>query len=300
LGDSDNENIKKGDVQKSLEIGIILTTIFFVVEVIGGYISGSLSLLGDAGHMFRDIFSLFASLGAVKISQRVPTKTKTFGYHRVEIFAALINGFLLIGVSGWIFWEAYHRFISPQPIQGETMFLVALLGLIVNVYVTFRLHGSHDLNVRSAFLHVLTDTISSIAIILASIWIFFTGQIIVDPVLSVLIAFLILFSAFPIIKDSFRILLEFTPKGVKLYDVIGEIENTSGVYEVHHVHLWSICSNVNALTAHILTSEQDMAKIENIKNEIKEKLEKYYIKHVTLEFECEKCVENAEYLCPAK
>jgi cobalt-zinc-cadmium efflux system protein len=282
------------NIEKLLKIAIVLTSVFFVVEVIGGLISGSLSLLGDAGHMFRDVFALFISLSAINIAKKLPTKTKTFGYHKTEIFAAFVNGILLIGISLWIFWEAYQRFFAPQPIESTTMFVVALIGLLVNLYVAFKLHGSHDLNVKSAFVHVLTDTLSSVAVILASIWIFFTNQTIVDPILSVAIAVFILFSAFAILRDSIHMLLEFTPKNINFDDVIKDIRNVKGVKGVHNVHLWSLCSNINVIDAHIFTTESDMGKIGDIKKEIKKGLEKYNIKHATLEFECKECIESGK------
>jgi len=284
--------MEKNTIEKSLKIAIVLTSIFFIVEVIGGLISGSLSLLGDAGHMFRDIFALFVSLGAINIAKKLPTKTKTFGYHRIEIFAAFVNGILLVAISGWIFFEAYQRFFTPKPIESVTMFVVALIGLLVNLYVAFKLHGSHDLNVKSAYIHVLTDTLSSIAVVFASIWIFFTNQTIVDSILGIAVATFILFSAFRIIGDSIHILLEFTPKNIDFDDVIKDIESVSGVEGVHNVHLWGLCSNINIIDAHIYTTESDMDKIEQIKKEIKKCLEKYNIKHVTLELECEECIEN--------
>lgn len=278
------------DIEKSLKIAIVLTSIFFGVEIIGGLVSGSISLLGDAGHMFRDIFALVISLSAINIAKKLPTKTKTFGYHRLEIFAAFFNGLLLFGLSGWIFWESYFRLFSPKPIESTVMFVVALIGLLVNVYVAVRLHGSHDVNVRSAFTHVLTDTISSIAVIFASVWMIFTNQTFVDPILGIAIGLFILYPAFTIFRDSVCILLEFTPKDVHFDDVIKDIESVKGVDGVHDVHLWSLCSNVNIIDAHIYTMESNMSKIALIKEEIKRRLEKYNIKHATLEFECEECV----------
>ncbi len=242
--------------------------------------------------MFRDVFALLLTLSAIKIAKKLPTKTKTFGYHRLEIFAAFTNGIMLIGISCWIFWEAYQRFVAPQPIRSITMFIVALIGLLVNLYIALKLHGSHDLNIRSAYLHVLTDTISSAAVIFASLWIFFTGKVVIDPILSIGIALFILISAFPIIRDSIRILLEFAPRDVKLDKVVTDIEEVKGVEGVHNVHLWSLCSNVNIIDAHVFTKETDMLKIEEMKHEIKGKLEKYNIKHATLEFECEECKPN--------
>ncbi|KXB02451.1 cation transporter [candidate division MSBL1 archaeon SCGC-AAA261F19] len=272
-------------IERSLEIAIALTSVFFVVEVMGGLISGSLSLLGDAGHIFRDVFALALSLGAVKVAKKLPTKNKTFGYHRVEIFAAFVNAIILIGISGWIFWKAYQRLLLPKPIESTTMFVVAVMGLLVNLYVAFKLHGSQDLNIRSAFIHVVGDTISSGSVIAASVWIFFTGQIIVDSILSVAIGIIILISAFVILKDSVCILLEFTPKEVDFDKIVEELESIKGVENVYSVHMWSLCSNVHALDAHVLTSNRDLEELEKIKEIIRGRLKKYNIKHVTLEFE---------------
>jgi cobalt-zinc-cadmium efflux system protein len=285
----DNHNI-----ERTLKIAIFLTSAFFAVELAGSIASGSLSLLGDAGHMLRDVFALTVSLSAVMIAKRIPTKEKTFGYHRVEILAALLNGILLVAISGWIFWEAYMRFLAPQPVQSGIMFVVALIGLLVNIFVAFTLHGSHDLNVRSAFMHVLTDMISSVAVVFAAVWIMFTGQTMVDPILGTLIAVLVLFSAFQIIRDSVHILLGFAPKDVNFNQMIKDMESVKGVDGVNNVHLWSLCSNVNIIDAHVLTKEPNMSKIESMKAEIKSRLEKYDIKHATLEFECEECRECKE------
>jgi cobalt-zinc-cadmium efflux system protein len=279
----------KGNVERSLMLAIVLTLVFFVVEVIGGFMSGSLSLLGDAGHMFRDVFGLFISLSAIHVARRLPHKTRTFGYHRAEIFAAFFNGLLLIAVSAWIFWEAYHRFLEPQVIESKIMFIIAVIGLLVNVFVASRLHGSHDLNVKSAYLHVLTDTLSSVAVIGAAIWIYFTGQTIIDPGVSVAIALFILFSAIKVIIDSVYILLEFTPRHIDLDELIKEMKMHTGVEGVHSLHVWSLCSNIHVLDAHVYTTEKKMASVEVIKQKIKKNLQKYNIKHVTLEFECEEC-----------
>src|SRR3989338_4376994 len=284
--------MQENNVEKSLKLAIILTSVFFVVEIVGGLISGSLSLVGDAGHMFRDVFALAVSLSAMHIAKNLPSRTKTFGYHRMEILASLVNGILLLGTSLWIFWEAYARFFEPRPIESVTMFIVALIGLLVNLYVALKLHGSHDINVKSAFTHVLADTLSSVAVIFASVWIFFTGQTVIDRIVGSLIAAFILFSAFAIIKDSIYVLLGFAPKNVKFDNVVKDIERVKGVDSIHNVHLWSLCSNINVIDAHIFTSEPSMGKIEIIKQKIKKNLEKYNIRHATLEFECEECIEN--------
>jgi len=278
--------------EKYLKIAIVLTSGYFIVEVIGGFISGSLSLLGDAGHMLRDVFSLFITLGALKIAKRFPSKTRTFGYHRVEILAAFINGLLLVGISGWIFREAIRRLSEPLPIQSPVMFFVAFIGLIVNLYVAFKLHESNDINIRAAFLHVLTDALASLAVIMASIWIFFTGKTIADPILGGIIAMIVFFSAFTVIRDSLNILLESTPRGINFDDLVIDIEKIKGVEGIHNIHLWSLCSNLNVMNAHIFTDISNMAEIENLKAKIKTKLEKYNVKYSTLEFECEECIRK--------
>ena len=281
--------VKSNNLEKTLKIAIVLTFIFFVIEVVGGLISGSLSLLSDAGHMLRDALALFISFSAISIAKKLPTPTKAFGYHRAEILAALANGLLLAAISVWIFFEAYSRFFEPKPVESATMFVIALAGLLINLYVGYKLHGSHDLNIRSAFMHVVTDAVSSVAVIFASIWIFFTNQAIIDPIVSAVLAFLILVSALMIISDSIHILLGFAPKNISFEDVINSIKKSKGVKDVHDVHLWTLCSNINVIDAHILTDRTKITQLEAIKRQIKKNLEKYNIKHTTLEFECEEC-----------
>lgn len=283
--------MQRNSFEKHLKIAILLTSIFFVVEIFGGLISGSLSLLGDAGHMFRDVIALVISLSALNISKKLPSKRKTFGFHRVEIFTAFLNGIFLIAVGSWILLEAYNRFHSPRPIKSTTMLIVALIGLGVNLYVAFKLHGSHDLNVKTAFLHVLTDAVFSFAVILAAMLIFLTGKTIFDPILSAIISVAIVFSTSKVVKESVMILLEFTPKDVNFDHVLRDIQQVEGVQGVHNVHIWSLCSNINIIDAHVYTKETNMTKIEKIKSEIKKRLEKHNIKHATLEFECEECIQ---------
>jgi cobalt-zinc-cadmium efflux system protein len=281
-----------------MKIALIITFIFFLVEVAGGLISGSLALISDAGHMFSDLLSLLLSLGAMTLALQLPTKERTYGYHRGEIFAAFINSLLLIGVSAGILWEAYQRLLNPAPVQGGLMFIVACVGLVANIAVMFLLHGSHNLNVRSAFLHVAGDLISSLAVIGAAVWISFTGQVIADPILSGVIAVLIVISAARIFRETIVILLQFTPQSVDFDAVVADMASVKGVDGVHHVHLWSLCSDINVLDAHVYSCEKDVEKIDLIKREIKQRLKKYRILHSTLEFECNECKECAlvEYI----
>ena len=275
--------------KKPLKLAIVLTAVIFVAEMIGGLLSGSLSLLGDGAHMLQDVAALGLSLGAMTMAERLPTPTRTFGYHRLEIAAAVINGLLLIGVSALIIIEALARFSHPSPVNSTLMFAVALVGLIANAISAFVLHGSHDLNTRSAFLHVIGDLLSLIAVIVAALWIALTGQTIVDPLLGLAISVVILISSFSILAESFRILLQFAPRDVPIEEVIAAMESVPGVSGVHNVHLWTLCSNINVLDAHVYCCEEDTVAQEQIKAEIKHRLEPFRIGHSTLEFECREC-----------
>lgn len=281
------------DYRKSMKIALFITLVFLLVEIAGGLLSGSLALLSDAGHMFSDLLSLLLSLGAMTLALQLPTKERTYGYHRAEIFAAFINSLLLILVSAGILWEAYQRLLNPAPVQGGLMFIVACVSLAANLGIVFLLHGSHNLNVRSAFLHVVGDTISSLAVIAAAVWISFTGQVITDPILSGIIAVLIVISAVRILRETLIILLQFTPQSVDFDAVVADMTSVKGVDGVHHVHLWSLCSDINVLDAHVYSCERDAEKIELLKQEIKERLKKYRILHSTLEFECNECKDCA-------
>jgi cobalt-zinc-cadmium efflux system protein len=289
---ADPEGSMDQPVQKrSLKIAIALTSVVFLAEVAGGLLSGSLSLLGDAAHMLQDVVALLLSLGAIIIAEKLPTSSRTFGYHRVEIGAAVANGFFLIVVSVVIISEALSRFSHPGMVNSTIMLAIALVGLVANLLSMYVLHGSHDLNVKSAFLHVLGDTLSSVAVIGAAVWIALTGQTIVDPLLGIVIAVIILFSSFSLLREAFIILLQFAPRDVDTEEVIREMESVAGVEGVHNVHLWSLCSNINVLDAHVYSCDTDARNLEAIKTEIKHRLEKFKIRHSTLEFECRECAD---------
>ena len=272
-----------------LKLSILITGFFLIIEIIGGYISGSLALVSDAGHMLSDLLSLILSLLAMILATSIATKERTYGLHRTEIFAGFINAVLLVVISGIIIWEAYQRFLSPTPIQGGIMMGVAIIGLIANLAIISLLHGSHDLNMRSAFLHVLGDTLSSVAVIGAAVWIYFTGQVLIDPILSVIIGVIIIGTAVGILRETIAILLQFAPRSVSFDEVIAEIKSVSGVEDVHHLHLWSLCSNIHVLDTHVYSCVRDVDQIERMKQEIKERLRKYQILYSTLEFECNAC-----------
>jgi cobalt-zinc-cadmium efflux system protein len=285
------------DYTRALWIGVIVTLLVFFIEVAGGYFSGSLSLLSDAGHMFIDASSLLLALSAIRVARSLPTKKRSYGLHRAEIFAAFVNGFLLAGVSGLILYEAYQRFLFPRVVEGTMMLIVALIGLAANVLIAYYLHGSHDLNVRGAFIHVLGDALSSLAVVAAALWIIATGQTLADPILSAGIAVVILITALGVLWESTEVLFQFTPRDLDYDEVIREIAAVQGVLGVHDVHIWSLSSSIRVMDAHIYSCERDTGENEKIKREIKRRLERFRIYHSTLEFECEECRNAGDQAC---
>lgn len=278
------------DLNKNLKIAIVLTTLIFFLEFAGGIITNSLALLSDSAHVFMDVVALVLSYGAIRISARPSNRNVTFGYHRFEIFAALINGITIIGISFFIFYEAYGRILTPPAVKGTEVLIIATIGLIVNTWVALKLHGHHDLNIRGAYLHVIGDVLASVAVIAGAVVIIFTGNYIIDPLLSILIGMMLLYGAFRLVFGSARILLEFAPRHVdadKLSSVMMQIEGVKGL---HDIHIWSICSNIHAMSAHVLVDRIHVQQTEVLINKISEIVkEKFMIVHTTLQFECAEC-----------
>ncbi len=274
---------------RSLKIAIVVTFAILILEVAGGFLSDSLALLSDAGHMLVDGLSLGITLGAILISRRLPSKQRTFGFHRIEVLAALINGVILFILSGVILYEAYLRFLRPEPVNSGIMLVIAMIGLAANLVIAYGLTGSHDLNIRSAFLHVIGDALSSLAVVGGAIVIAVTGYLAIDPILSAVLVVVILISTYRLIRDSVGILLQFTPRDVDFDAMVKDMESVKGVDGVHDIHVWALCSHVNVLDAHVYSCEQDVARRDTIKDELKRHLEKFNIRHSTLEFECEEC-----------
>ncbi|QSZ67214.1 cation transporter [Methanofollis aquaemaris] len=285
--------LRRGGERAALKVAVILTAGYLAVEAVAGVFSGSLALIGDAGHMFRDVLALLLSLGAVVIAERLPTRTRTWGYHRVEVFVAFVNGLLLVVLASTVVWEAFRRLADPVPVAGPLMAAVGTVGLLVNLYVAWRLHGAEDLNVRSAYLHVVGDTLSSVAVVVAAVWIAVTGQTIVDPLLSIGIALLILLGSISLLRETVGILLQFVPSGIDFDEVVTAMESVDGVEEVHNVHLWALCSHINVLDAHVVACTDDIVEIEEIKREIRRRLRRYDVQYSILEFEPEPCPESA-------
>lgn len=276
--------------KKSLLFYLILTASVMGIEIVGGLVSGSLALLSDAGHMFTDLFTLSLSLFALFIASKPVDHQKTYGYFRAEILTALFNGFLLIVVSIFIFYEAYQRFQHGAHVREIPMLWVGSLGLIINLVGVFLLHDlrKQNLNLRSAFLHVLSDTLSSLAVVVGALVIYFTQWEKIDSLLSFMIAILILLWAVKLVLESIHILMESTPKHID----IGELtqfmkQENPGIKEIHDVHVWAITTNMYAMTAHVTVEEcsvSDCMKTTEAMNRLLS--EKYHIEHVNLQYEC--------------
>jgi cobalt-zinc-cadmium efflux system protein len=282
--------VAKGE--RATTLVFFITVFITLAELTGGILSNSLALLSDAGHMFTDSLALAITLLALKLSQKPATPTKTYGYLRMEILAAMINGATLIFISIYIFYEAYHRFLAPPFVNSSLMLIIAFIGLFANLLGIFLLWkiSWENLNIRSAFLHIAGDALSSVGVIFAGAVILYTGWYIIDPVISVFIGIIILISALKLVSESTNILLEGVPKHIDINLLVGEVKKIPGICDFHDVHIWTITSGVYALSGHVLIDDQMISKSSEILNAVNELLhQKYGIGHTTLQFECEKC-----------
>jgi len=271
---------------------VLLTLGILLLEFLGGILTHSLALLSDAGHVFADVFALGLSWGALALSGLPATEKKTYGYLRAEVLAAIINGATLVLVAIWIFVEAFIRFKQPVPVKSLEMFIIAVIGLLVNMFVFLKLKGiaEHSLNVKSAFLHVLGDMLASVGVIVGGVIMLFTRLYIVDPIISVLIGLIILRGAFSVIRESTNILLEAVPRNVKLSEVDSVLRKVEGVEDLHDLHVWSVSSKDVALSCHLLVKEQSTHSAQKILDQIRSQLkERFDIDHTTIQFECRCC-----------
>ena len=290
-------------LQKKFKFAVLVTFCVFIGELIGGIWSGSLALLSDAVHVMSDVFSLLISWLAIYLSTRPATSSRTYGYHRAEVFAAFINGVSLIAISGWIFYEAYQRYTSPTEIKVTGMFVVACLGFLGNLLILWKLHGeSHgNLNVRSAMLHVIGDTLSSVAVVVGGAIIFWTGWYPIDAILSFLIGGIILFGAVNVTRESVHILLENSPRNADAHTVATHLRGLDAVKDVHDMHIWSLCSNYSALSAHVVVDENTTLLPDQILEEINAELQTHFgISHTTLQLEQVACAQAGNLLCNAQ
>jgi cobalt-zinc-cadmium efflux system protein len=285
--------------RKGLLIALSITLFMMIAEIIGGILSNSLALLSDAGHMFTDTLALALSFFAMKFAGMPATEKKTFGFYRLEILAALLNGVILVLISLYIIYEAYHRILNPPPVQGMLMLVVAIIGLIVNIIGALSLvkHHESSLNIRSAFLHIIGDAVSSVGVIFGGMVIYYTGWYLIDPLLSILIALGIIVGSYGLMTESVNILLESAPSHINIAAVTEEIARVKGVQEAYHIHVWTITSGVYAMSAHVIVSDMPVSGSRALLDDIRQRLaDRFKILHSTIQFECERCNESG--VCP--
>ncbi|MBI5000827.1 MAG: cation transporter [Euryarchaeota archaeon] len=289
-GHHDHARTHRALSRRRLALAIGLTAAMMVAEIIGGWLSNSLALLSDAGHMFTHFLALALSYAAIRLACRATAREKSFGLYRVEVLAAFINAITLVMITIFLLNEAYQRILSPAPIAETEMLIVAAAGLAVNLITAGILMGAErdDLNVRSAYVHMLGDTVSSVAVVIGAIAIHYTGWVIIDPILSIVICAVILVWAAGIFRDSIRILLESAPAHIKVADVAAAIKGcASEIREVHDVHVWEITSKMYSMTAHVVVPDCKLSDCGGILAKINDVLDKRFdITHASIQFEC--------------
>lgn len=288
--------------KKILTISFIIIGLFMIVEILGGFIANSLALLSDGLHMFSDTVSLGVALIAFIYAEKNATSTKTFGYKRFEVLAALFNGITLLIISGVIIIEAIRRFFNPIKVQSTEMFIISVIGLIVNIIVAIIMFKSgdtsHNLNMRGAFIHVLGDLLGSLGAIIASILIYVFNFTIADPIASILVSIIILKSAIGISRSSLNILMEGTPSDVNLDKIMSTIINHNEIYNVHDYHVWTISNDMNALSCHAVVSEtMSVQDCEGLLKKIEHELLHLNIQHMTIQLETAQHDHDTSVLC---
>lgn len=290
----------KDQTEGRLWISIILNFIITAAEFIGGIISGSLALLSDALHNLNDTTSLGISLVARKISKKEANRDKTFGYKRAEIIGAFINLITLVIIALFLIKEGVERFYNPQPIDGMVMFIVAIIGLLGNVITAILLYrdSTENLNLRSAYIHILSDAFSSVGVIIAGILILWYQLYIIDTILTLIIAGYILWHSYYMLRQTINILMESTPADIQIPNIQQAMAEVSGVLDIHHLHVWRLDEKNILLESHVVIDEENMGQMESIKSSLKELLSTNFdIHHSTLEFEFEPCEEHHESPC---
>jgi cobalt-zinc-cadmium efflux system protein len=270
----------------------VATTLFVVVELVAGFQAHSLALLSDAGHNFTDALALALAWAGVYLQSKPADESRTYGYHRAGVLSAFINALTLVGLSVWILYEAVLRLRAPEKVDENVMIWVSALGLVLNAVIMLALRAAsrHDINVRGAFVHMLGDALGSVAIIAGAVVIRVTGWQQVDPILSILLALLIVYTAWDIVRESLNILLEGLPRGIKLRDVVSSTREIEGVLDIHDLHIWSLGSSTHALSCHVLIEDVPPSASDAILRRINAMLqERFRIGHTTIQFEHASC-----------
>ncbi|HDR4696466.1 cation diffusion facilitator family transporter [Bacillus cereus] len=285
--------------KKALLIALLLTISFMIAEVVGGFVTNSLALLSDAGHMLSDAVSLALSLLAFKLGEKTATTAKTYGYKRVEMLAALCNGVVLIVISVYIFIEAIRRFKEPVEIASNGMLIIAVLGLLINILSAWILMRGGDvkgnLNLRSAFLHVLGDLLGSVGAIIAALLIKFFGWIAADAIASIFVSILVIISGWRVTRDTVHILMEGAPQHINVEEVKSTLLNIPIVKEVHDLHIWSVTSDFQVLTCHLIIKGNETQSV--LKEATYVLKEKFHVEHVTIQVEIDGEFNHDETTC---
>ena len=283
---------------RRLLLSVLITVAFVVVEAATGYFSNSLALMSDAGHNFADALALILSWYGLWIARRPSSEKHSYGYHRVGILTALVNAVALVVIALLVFWEAISRLRQPEPVQSKPMIIVALIAILLNTLISLWLRkaAKNDLNVRSAYMHMLGDAVSAVGVVIAGLVVAFTGASIADPIVSILIGLLILWSSWGILKESVNVLLEGIPEGMDMWSVEQVINGVHGVLAVHDLHVWTVGSGMICCSCHITVEEQSVRSGENVLREVTKKLEHDFgIAHTTIQIEVGGCEPNDMY-----
>ena len=286
-------------VATKLKYGIIITAVILILEVAGGILSNSLALLSDAGHVFADVIELTLSWYGVRQAARPSSGRMTFGYHRVGVIIAIVNAVSILVIAGIILFEAHQRFYQQPEINSVMMLVIAVIGLGANIFVASWLHKEQkeSLNIKSAFWHAMGDALASVGVIAGAIIIMITRLYWVDAAVSVLISVIIIFAAWGIFKEGMRILLEAVPGDINIKEVQDAMKSIPAVKDVHDLHVWSISSNLHAMSCHVLMDDCSISQVESVNRQIEDMLrEKFAIGHTTVQAECTKC-SNGDLLC---
>jgi cobalt-zinc-cadmium efflux system protein len=282
---------------------VIATVAFVIVEAACGWWAGSLALLSDAGHNMTDAAALGLSWYALTISKRPSHANMTFGYHRVGVLAAMINSLTLVAIAIGIAWEAVLRLRVPEPTSGGPMIVVAGAAILINAGIGLALHrgSKHDINVRSAYLHMVGDAISAFGVMLAGVVVTTTGSSLADPLVSLVIAVFILYSSYGVLRESATILLEGTPAGLAMPEVVEAIRNVAGVLAVHDLHVWMVGPGVVACSCHIVVAEQSVREGQQVLRAVVHEIEhRFHITHTTVQVEVEGCAHDDMYCGQAR
>jgi cobalt-zinc-cadmium efflux system protein len=279
-------------IEKSLGISIALNAIIFIVELVGGILTNSLALISDSLHNLSDFFALILSYIASRVVQWKSNSEKSYGYVRVEIFVAFINAMALVLIGIYVISEGIQRFAHPEPVAGGWMFIIAVIGFVVNTAATLLLktHAHHDLNMKSAYLHLLTDALESLTVVVVAGFIAWKDWRLLDPLVSIAIGLFIIKSAWSIVAETVHILTEGTPREIDLHEVAAYIQSFPGVENVHHLHIWGLSSRMRALSAHVVVQDQLISVGNKISSQLELELEhRFGINHPTLQFESSVC-----------